>query len=446
MLEQTAPPSMPDPPAYEPLAGLRTLLRQVIPMKQTAPDPLPQPAPALPNAELLQVLAHQETPRQTAPTDEPKVTASMRNYVADMVQNVSQQTATTYSAPYTAPSAYAQFINAEVSQALRNQETAKLKAPRQEPMEQNSPYREQPSEYMPLRTAQVYASPVYVPSARMESEMGLPPQTATTTYAPPVYMPLTKTEAEKELSPQTMPAAYAPPVNIPPAQIEVKRDMPPQTTPAYTPASVYAPPEYEETKRDLPLQSAPEYSYAPAVNNALLQTLRPYETPGQVESSTDDPLQFLAMQAAMETAARRSGVGETEKHKLYAENPQQLAVAAEYLQTGQEPPEINEDDMQQLTRQANMLAKQHLARHQATGPANGSAAITQKVAEESGSQDHLLKEQQIAERAIAAAMAAARKAAQSAMSISEQQNKQVVQHSAEHLIASALSKASESGN
>ncbi|MCL1817009.1 MAG: hypothetical protein FWG43_05345, partial [Clostridiales bacterium] len=67
-------------------------------------------------------------------------------------------------------------------------------------------------------------------------------------------------------------------------------------------------------------------------------------------------------------------------------------------------------------------------------------------AEETSAQDHLQKEQQIAERAIAAAMAAAKKAAQSAMTISGHRNRQTASLSAEQLIAAALSKASDSNS
>ena len=396
--ERTAPTPTPDPPAHEPLAGLRTLLRQVMPTRQTAVDPVPAPPPAPPlNEELLRVLTHLEAPERIVPAIESQLTSSMNFYVSEMVQSLSQQSVTAPSAP-----SYARLINGEVAQVLRGQETAEQKAPPPPPAKLLP-------EYMSPQTAPLYTPPLYTPPANMEAKRDVPPQTAST-YAPPLYSPPTNIKAERGVPPQTA-SAYE--------------------TPLYTP-----PPTKQE-------HSVGEY--APAVNDALLHTLRPYETPGQSEPPTDDPLQFLAMQAAMETAARRSVGDQTESYNLDAQSQEQLAAAAEQLQAGQQPPKINEDDMQKLTRQANLLAKQHLARHQAASPTNDSVNITQRVAEETGSQDHLLKEQQIAERAIAAAMAAAKKAAQSAMSISEQQNKQVAPNSAEQLIAAALSKASESG-
>jgi hypothetical protein len=207
-----------------------------------------------------------------------------------------------------------------------------------------------------------------------------------------------------------------------------------------------------EAEEEILGQRAPERSlpeYAP-LNDELLQGMRPQITPGQALPPTDDSLHFLAMQAAMETAAANSDLSETDDDALYAESQAQLSASAERLQAGhlqekQEAREVNEDDMQRLTRQADMLAQQRLARQQTAAPANGNGAIMQRVAEETGGQDHLRKEQQIAERAIAAAMAAAKKAAQSAMALSGQRNRQAEENSAEELIASALSKASESG-
>ncbi len=88
-----------------------------------------------------------------------------------------------------------------------------------------------------------------------------------------------------------------------------------------------------------------------------------------------------------------------------------------------------------------------------------TSTIAQKVAEETGHYDNLLKEQQDAEKAISAAMEAARKAADSAMAISakagrqmpEQNNivfdqKKDQQYPVERIIAEALSKAAHTNN
>ncbi|MCL1974916.1 MAG: hypothetical protein FWG61_01980, partial [Firmicutes bacterium] len=245
-----------------------------------------------------------------------------------------------------------------------------------------------------------------------------------------------------------------PPVYTPPAEPKEIRSVPPKAPP-YTPPPVYTPPTEPEVKETFLSENTPPRNqppqYAPEINVELLQSLRPQNTPGQIKPSTNDPLHLLAMQAALETTIAKAEVAELEDNNFYADSRKQLAAAAERLQSGQlETLGGNEDDMQELTRQAHILAQQRLTRQQEITPAKDSAALMQRVAEETSAKDQIFKEQQLAERAIAAAMAAAKKAAQSAMTVSGHRNRQATSQSAsqsaEQLIAAALSKASESNN
>ncbi|MCL1816374.1 MAG: hypothetical protein FWG43_02060 [Clostridiales bacterium] len=250
------------------------------------------------------------------------------------------------------------------------------------------------------------------------------------------------------------PILTTPPINKPPDFTAAHLNKPPNYASATvnkpqdpTPSPVQAPEEKTNTKMAIP-PPQPMPSYATPADNELLQAMRPKKTPGQAAPSTDDPLHFLAMQAAMETSAAGSADNMDFDDNFYADSQEQLAAVserlqAEQLQAKQASAQKNNDGMQQLSRQANMLAQQYLARSETTEDTTGGAAIRRKVIEETGGQDHLLKEKQIAERAIAAAMAAARKAAQSAMALSGQ-NRQSG-NSAEQIIATALSKASEPG-
>ncbi|MCL1905450.1 MAG: hypothetical protein FWG06_00405 [Clostridiales bacterium] len=327
----------------------------------------------------------------------PNTNSSLRCFVAAVAQDTSKHAATEHDiANNTSQKPYSAALNEEVFQALRTQERAgQITKP-----------------YLPS----VHAQPIIVEDRlRQETREYSVPE-----YAPPVDNELLQALRPKERQERATPP-YKLPIYTPSINVKEEDVLPPQ------PAIGRSVPEYDPPGNDEPERVMPRQ-----------------KTPGQMKPLTDDPLQMLAMQAAMETAATKPAVSGIEDNNLYAKSQEHLAAAAaEQSPTEQKPPEINEDDMRQLTRQAHLLAQQHLSRQQAVSPAAGSATITQRVAEETGGQDHLLKEQRIAEQAIAAAMAAAKKAAQSAMSISGQTNQQATRYSAEQLIADALSKASE---
>jgi len=226
------------------------------------------------------------------------------------------------------------------------------------------------------------------------------------------------------------------------------------TPPTYTPALVNEDLLQALQQEETPEQKAPAYEppapFLPPFSAGAAQPPTSQDDPQQIAPPADDSLQFLARRAALETTAGNPAPQEQVNSIFCNESPLQMVASAELPQVEQPTvvPEANEEDIQMLARQANLLAQQHLARTQATYTATGHSAITQRVAEETGGQDHLLKEQQIAERAIAAAMAAAKKAAQNAMAISEQIHQQEIRpdegsryYSAERLIADALSRA-----
>lgn len=301
----------------------------------------------------------------------------------------------------------------------------------------------------------------------------VPPEPVLPEPAPPE--PVLPEPAPVKIPPQATAIAEEAPPPVPPVEAAVAEDRVPAPLlnadilellrSIETPTRVlYAVPTEPALNEDI---VAPPPSIELSLNKDIVAALRCLETPLKAEPAPEagepaeaamaaaqnlpedvDPLQFLAMRAASYTAAGQPAAVAMPPSAFNGEIPSNTEPAAIPNQ---------EEDIQRLALQANLLAQQHLTQHRPeekpAEPPAGRIKIAQKVAEETGRQDHLLKEQQTAEMAIAAAMAAARKAAQSAMAISEQVNQQIPAldsrglveedrpYSVERIIADALSKA-----